>query len=81
MKLAENPKKITNIVVPNIKKFQELYHPLLQKHFPSIDLTQPILSQDLGENTTRNILDQLPATLKSEVSKLAATDNSKMPRE
>lgn len=76
MKFAENPKKIENIVVPNMKQFQELYHPLLLRHFPAMDLTATTLTQDLGESATQNLLNQLPSTIKNEITSFAAADNS-----
>jgi hypothetical protein len=77
MRFAENPKKIENIVMPNMKQFQELYHPLLLKLFPAMDLAASTLMQDLGESATKPLLDQLPSTLKNEITSFASADNSR----
>ncbi len=59
MKIAENPKKIINIVAPNAKYFQEIYIPLIEQHFATTIQKGNGLFSQVHEIRNNNIFGEL----------------------
>jgi len=71
MKIAENPRKVENIVSKNKEHFHRLYKPYIEKFHPIVtsDRDFKTFKQDTSVPSTEKLLSQLPRNLKTFVDK------------